>query len=67
VVVQNETGYRFSPNDNIELQSFLVKLIQDSALIIRLGKTAREQALKKFCLQQYRADMVNAIESSTKH
>lgn len=67
VVVQNETGYRFSPNDNIELQSFLVKLIQDSALRIRLGKTAREQALKKFCLQQYRADMVNAIENSTKH
>ena len=62
VVVQNETGYKFSPDDNTELQSFLMKLIQDPALRTRLGKAAREQALKKFCLSQYRAAMVNAIE-----
>jgi len=67
VVVQNETGYRFSPNDNTELQSFLVKLIQDPALRIRLGKAAREHALKNFCLPRYSADIVSVIEQSTKH
>ena len=67
VVVQNETGYKFSPNDNTALQSFLVKLILDPALRIRLGKTAREQALKRFCLPQYRTNIVNAIEHSTDH
>jgi glycosyltransferase involved in cell wall biosynthesis len=62
VVVQNETGYKFSPNDNTELQFFLVKLIQDPALRIRLGKAAREHALKKFCLPRYSADIVSVIE-----
>lgn len=62
VVVQNETGYKFSPNDNTELQFFLIKLIQEPDLRIRLGKAAREHALKKFCLPRYSADIVNVIE-----
>jgi glycosyltransferase involved in cell wall biosynthesis len=66
VVVQNETGYKFSPDDNNELQSYLIKLIQNPTLRIRLGKTARERALKKFCLPQYSSAMVNAIVNSTK-
>ncbi len=67
VVVQNETGYKFSPNDNTDLQFFLIKLIKEPALRLKLGRAAREHALNNFGLPRYSAEMVGIIEQSIKH
>lgn len=65
IVVQDETGYLFKPNDHVELESSIKKLLNNQSELERFSQNGYKRAINEFSLQNHINDFIKLYKTVT--
>lgn len=62
IVIPEETGYLFQPNDSVDLKEKLISLVTDKTKRDLMGKKGQQRVLDFFTLEQHKNKFVNTFD-----
>lgn len=62
IVIQNNTGYLFVPNDANSIVEYLIKFDKDQTLFLSLGENGRKRYLEEFTEDIYQQKLANLFK-----